>query len=120
MKYDPPFLARNRIQHDMWLSETKNRVGTAATVCLEKNQTDMNQMVEALCTHSLAVGWIGAHMPHHMPRRYLDWKVNDQSTEDDHESKYNVKFHAVLGFTLTFGYSRFRNKVNATHAWIMF
>ena len=86
------------------------------TISLLKNDIDMNSMVATLTSHPLAVGSDGRHMP----RLYLTGKVNDQSTESDHESTYNVKFCSLLGFNLTFGYSRYKNRPDTTHAWLAF
>ena len=51
---------------------------------------------------------------------FLEGKVNSQSSADDHESVYNVKFTTTLGFTLTMGYSRYKDPAVTTHAWICF
>ena len=80
-----------------------------------KNDTDMNNMTATLETHPLAVGSDG--FKHFL---FLEGKVNSQSSADDHESVYNVKFTTTLGFTLTMGYSRYKDAVGTTHAWIAF
>ena len=46
--------------------------------------------------------------------------MNSQSSAEDHESVYNVKFTTTLGFTLTMGYSRYKDPAGTTHAWICF
>ena len=66
----------------------------------------MNTMTATLKTHPLAVGSDG-----HQNFLYLEGKVNSQSSADDHESVYNVKFTTTLGFTLTMGYSRYNDQV---------
>merc|ERR1711923_271269 len=75
----------------------------------------MNNMTATLETHPLAVGSDG--YKHFL---FLEGKVNSQSSADDHESVYNVKFTTTLGFTLTMGYSRYKDQVGTTHAWIAF
>ena len=75
----------------------------------------MNNMTAALKTHPLAVGSDG-----YKNFLFLEGKVNSQSSADDHESVYNVKFTTTLGFTLTMGYSRYNDQVGTTHAWIAF
>ena len=64
----------------------------------------MNSMTATLKTHPLAVGSDGL-----TNFLYLEGKVNSQSSADDHESVYNVKFTTTLGFTLTMGYSRYKS-----------
>ena len=75
----------------------------------------MNNMTATLETHPLAVGSDG-----YKNFLFLEGKVNDQSSADDHESVYNVKFTTTLGFTLTMGYSRYNDQVGTTHAWVAF
>ena len=75
----------------------------------------MNNMTATLETHPLAVGSDG-----YKNFLFLEGKVNSQSSADDHESVYNVKFTTTLGFTLTMGYSRYNDAVGTTHAWIAF
>ena len=75
----------------------------------------MNNMTATLKTHPLAVGSDG-----YKNFLFLEGKVNSQSSADDHESVYNVKFTTTLGFTLTMGYSRFKDPLGTTHAWIAF
>ena len=75
----------------------------------------MNNMTATLETHPLAVGSDGFKN-----FLFLEGKVNSQSSADDHESVYNVKFTTTLGFTLTMGYSRYNDQVGTTHAWIAF
>ena len=75
----------------------------------------MNNMTATLKTHPLAVGSDG-----YKNFLFLEGKVNSQSSADDHESVYNVKFTTTLGFTLTMGYSRYNDQVGTTHAWIAF
>ena len=86
-----------------------------ASLSLHRDDTDMNTMTSTLRTHPLAVGSDGA--PNFL---YLEGKVNSQSSADDHESVYSVKFTTTLGFTLTMGYSRYKDQVGTTHAWIAF
>ena len=81
----------------------------------EKKDADMNNMTATLKTHPLAVGSDG-----YKNFLFLEGKVNSQSSADDHESVYNVKFTTTLGFTLTMGYSRYKDQVGTTHAWIAF
>ena len=80
-----------------------------------ENDADMNNMTATLKTHPLAVGSDG-----YKNFLFLEGKVNSQSSADDHESVYNVKFTTTLGFTLTMGYSRYNDQVGTTHAWIAF
>ena len=75
----------------------------------------MNNMTATLETHPLAVGSDGFKN-----FLFLEGKVNSQSSADDHESVYNVKFTTTLGFTLTMGYSRYKDEEGTTHAWIAF
>ena len=75
----------------------------------------MNNMTATLETHPLAVG-----SDDFKNFLFLEGKVNSQSSADDHESVYNVKFTTTLGFTLTMGYSRYNDQVGTTHAWIAF
>ena len=75
----------------------------------------MNNMTATLETHPLAVGSDGFKN-----FLWLEGKVNSQSSADDHESVYNVKFTTTLGFTLTMGYSRYKDRAGTTHAWIAF
>ena len=86
-----------------------------ASLSLHRDDTDMNTMTSTLRTHPLAVGSDGA--PNFL---YLEGKVNKQSSADAHESVYNVKFTTALGFTLTMGYSRYKDRAGTTHAWIAF
>ena len=86
-----------------------------ATLSLHSHDTDMNSMTGTLKTHPLAAGSDGL-----TNFLYLEGKVNSQSSADDHESVYNVKFTTALGFTLTMGYSRYKDRAGTTHAWIAF
>ena len=89
-------------QHDMWFHKANDPWDPTqvkqVTISLLENDIDMNSMVATLTTHPLAVGSDGRRMP----RLYLTGKVNDQSTESNHESTYNLKFCSLLGFNLTF------------------
>ena len=80
-----------------------------------EKDADMNNMTATLKTHPLAVGSDG-----YKNFLFLEGKVNSQSSAKDHESVYNVKFTTTLGFTLTVGYSRYKDQVETTHAWIAF
>ena len=106
VKFDPEITIKQRDQHDMWLSQGGNGRPQQATLVLKKDHTDMCQMTEIFSTHPLAVASSGYKM-HYL---YLDGKVNDKSKREDHESIYNVKFCTVLGFNLTFGYSRYKKQ----------
>ena len=75
----------------------------------------MNTMTATLNTHPLAVGSDG-----YTNILFLEGKVNSQSSADDHERVYIVKFTTTLGFTLTMGYSRYKDQAGTTHAWIAF
>ena len=75
----------------------------------------MTHMTTILKSHPRAVGSNG-----YQNMLYLEGKVNDQSSPEDHESVYNVKFTTTVGFTLTVGYSRYKDALNTTHAWVMF
>ena len=86
-----------------------------ATLSLRKKDADMNNMTATLMTHPLAVGSDG-----YTNFLFLEGKVNSQSSADDHESVYNVKFTTTLGFTLTVGYCRYKDQVETTHDWIAF
>ena len=74
----------------------------------------MNTMLERLKEHPLAVGSDGSNW------LMLEGKVNERSQPDEHESVYNVKLTTILGFNLTVGYSRYRDKGARTHAWVAF
>ena len=86
-----------------------------ASVALKRGSTTMNDMLEKLKEHPLAVGsdnksnWM-----------YLDGKVNPQSRPEEHESTYNVMLTTILGFKLVVGYSRCRDPKFHTHAWVQF
>ena len=86
------------------------------TLILHRHDTYMNDMVAIVTTHPLAVGSNGKPTAF----LYLHGKVNDKSEPENHESIYNLKFCSVLGFNLTFGYSRYREKGDITHAWCAF
>ena len=75
----------------------------------------MNAMTATLKTHPLAVGSDGS-----ANILFLEGKVNSQSSAESHESVYNVKFTTTLGFTLTMGYSGYKDPAGTTHAWIRF
>ena len=75
----------------------------------------MNNMTATLKTHPLAVGSNG-----YKNFLFLEGKVNSQSSADAHESVYNLKFTTTLGFTLTVGYSRYKDQKGKTHAWVSF
>ena len=100
-------------QGNVWFN--KGASAKQATLSLHSHDTDMNSMTGTLKTHPLAVGSDGFSN-----FLYMEGKVNSQSSADDHESVYNVKFTTTLGFTLTMGYSRFKDQVGTTHAWIAF
>ena len=49
-------------------------------------------------------------------------KVRNSAAED-HESVYNIKFQTEPGYTLTVGYSRYKDgskDSGITHSWVMF
>ena len=73
----------------------------------------MSDMCNRCREHPLAVGSVPI---------YLRGKVKEQSGPENHESTYNLKFTTVLGFNLTFGYSRHKSNFESqiTHAWIAF
>ena len=83
-----------------------------ADVWLKRGDTYMSDMCKRCRGHPLAVGSVP---------KYL-YKVNAQSGPENHESSYNLKFTTVLGFDLTFGYSRHKSTIESqiTHAWIAF
>eukprot|EP00973_Karenia_brevis_P012812 1740424-Karenia_brevis.AAC.1 len=84
-----------------------------ANVWMRRGDTTMEDMRERYRGHPLAVGSVPA---------YLLGKVNALSGPENHESIYNMKFETVLGFTLTFGYSRHKSSYESgvTHAWVAF
>ena len=106
-------------QHNMWFHTGGKSASVfkihQVTLSLLRKDTNMNDMVATLNTHPLAVGSDGKPIAY----LFLDGKL-DSSTADDHESTYNLKFCSVLGFSLTFGYSRFEDAGNTTHAWLAF
>ena len=69
-----------------------------ADVWLKRGDTYMSDMCNRCREHPLAVGSV------------------------HHDSIYNLKFTTVLGFDLTFGYSRHKSTIESqiTHAWIAF
>ena len=75
----------------------------------------MNSMLSNLQQHPLAVGSDGKSN-----WMMLEGKVNARSKADAHESVYNVKLTTRLGFNLTVGYSRFKDPLGNTHAWVAF
>ena len=70
-----------------------------ANVWLRRGDTCMDDMRDSYKGHPLAVG---------SAPQYLTGKVNRRSPAETHESIYNMKFTTVLGFNLTFGYSRYK------------
>ena len=98
---------------NVWFNNGHNPVH--ASLSLRKGDTDMNAMTATLKPHPLAVGSDGS-----TNILFLEGKVNSQSSAEDHESVYNVKFTTTLGFTLTMGYSRYKDPAGTTHAWICF
>ena len=86
-------------------------------MALKRHCTDMNSMYSNMQQHPLAVGSDGKSN-----WMILDGKVNAQSKAEEHESVYNVKLTTILGFNLTFGYSRHKDprNSNSTHAWVAF
>ena len=80
---------------------------------MRRGDTYMNNMCNRYREHPLAVGSVPI---------YLRGKVNAQFLPENRESIYNLKFIIVLGFDLTFGYSRHKSTIESqiTHAWIAF
>ena len=83
-----------------------------ADVWLKRGDTYMSDMCNRCREHPLAVGSVPI---------YLRGKVNAQFLPENRESIYNLKFTTVLGFDLTFGYSRHKSTIESqiTHAWIV-
>ena len=79
-----------------------------ADVWLKRGDTYMSDMCNRCREHPLAVGSVPEYL----------YKVNAQSGPENHESSYNLKFITVLGFDLTFGYSRHKSTFESqiTHA----
>ena len=65
--------------------------------------------------HPLAIGSDGV-----CDYELLEGKVTRQAGPASHESVYNVKVRTTLGFTITFGYSRYKDTGDGTHAWVAF
>ena len=110
-------LPRNRCGESFTLSFQPS--SSQADVWLRRGDTDMDKMQDRYHKHPLAVG---------SEPQFLKGKVNEQSGPECHESIYNIKFKTVLGFNLTFGYSRHMPRWSAKkayesgirHAWIAF
>ena len=81
-----------------------------------RGDTTMNKMFKKSQTHPLLVLDSKAYVSENW--LMLDGKVCRQSKASDHESVYNIRCSTVMGFNLDFGYSRFRDRGDTTHAWV--
>ena len=113
--------ADRECQGNWWYNKGVPPDGTPkqVTLSLRRGDTAMNRMFETSQTHPLLVvddlftasrlktNWL-----------MLDGKVNAQSRASDHESPYNIRCSTVMGFILDFGYSRYQDSGDTTHAWV--
>jgi hypothetical protein len=110
------FSPTRKQQHNWWWNN--GDPPAQATLSLRRGDTSMNRMFLESEGHPLLV--VDSISGRDMNWLMLDGKVNQKSKAADHQSIYNIKVTTVMGFNLTYGYSRYRDGQGKTHAWIAF